>query len=171
MIPVAALVELVPLIIGAVRLVRGLLPDEDQQQLVRWANLMKEKPKPGEPSKAWQEDVGQFLVNLTTRRGYSPAYQYEQAIDVPDDLLTDLVDLLVGGWSAGSKWNVRALIRDPLKDRQAWHETIAAGKDAVILGEAEDWLAKRGRSRAYSPTPATRVDRDWLADSISYLIG
>lgn len=171
MIPVAALVELVPLVIGAVRLIRGLLPDEEQQQLVQWATMLQDKPKPGESSKDWQRNVGQFLVNLTTRRGYSPAYQYEQAIDVPDDLLTDLVDLLVGGWSAGSKWSVRALLRDPLKDRQAWQEVVTIGKDDQIITEAENWLARRGRSRAYSPAPAIRVDRDWFVDAISYLIG
>lgn len=171
MIPVAAIVELIPLITGTVRLIRGLLPDEEQQQLVRWAKLLKEKPNVGESSEEWQRDVGQFLVDLTTKRGYSPAYQYEQAIAVPDDMLTDLVDLLVGGWSAGSKWNVRSLLRDPIKDRLLWQEIITDGIDSHILEEATNWLAKRGRSRTYSSTPATRVDKDWFADSISYLIG
>lgn len=171
MIPVAAIVEIIPLITGTVRLIRGLLPNEDQQQLIRWANLLKEKPRQGVSSETWQRDVGQFLVDLTTKRGYSPAYQYTEGIDIPDDLLTDLVDLLIGGWSAGSRWNVRALLRDPMKDRLAWQEVISGGTSALILTEAADWLAKRGRSRAYSPTPATRVDKDWLADSISYLIG
>lgn len=172
MIPVAALAELIPAAIAIVRWVRGLLPDEDEQRLIAWANLLKAGPKQGEPDNPdWQRDVNQFLVNLTTRKGYSPAYQYSQWIDVPEDLLTDLVDLLVGGWSAGGKWSPAVWLRNPVKDRQAWRATMASGNDTLIIAEADDWLAKRGRSRDYSPVPRIRADRDHFADMVSTLVG
>lgn len=174
MIPIAAVAELVPLVMGIARLIRGLLPDEEQKLLVAWADLLKRGPKtPEEALKAtaWRSDVRQFLSNLTTRRGYSPAYQYEQEIDVPEDTLTDLIDLLVGGWSSGSKWSPSNLLRNPEKDRLGWKATVASGNDKLILEETEEWMAKRGRTRAYSAFPAITVDRDWFADAIGSLIG
>lgn len=172
MIPVAAVAELIPAAIAIVRWVRGLLPDEEQELLKQWANLLKTGPKQSEPDNPdWQREINQFLVNLTTRKGYSPAYQYSQHIDVPEDLLTDLVDLLVGGWSAGSKWSPTVWLRNPVKDRLAWRATMASGNDALIIAEADDWLAKRGRSREYSPLPIISVDRDHFADMVSTLVG
>ena len=171
MIPVALIAEAIPMLMGLARLIRGLLPDEETKLLVAWADLLKTGPsKAEEVTDVWKEDVRQFLSNLTLRRGFSPAYQYAQEIAVPEDLLTDLVDLLVGGWSAGGKWNLRALLRDPEKDRLGWRETIASGKSDLILAELEDWAAKRGRTRAYSPYPAITCDLDWVADVGNILI-
>lgn len=172
--PLSAIVALVPLITGAVRLIRGLLPDDEQKLLVKWATLLKDGPKtPEEAEKAhdWNQEVRQFLSDCTLRRGFSPAYQYQDAIEVPEDLLTDLVDLLIGGWSSGSKWALSNLMRNPMKDRQGWATTVATKKDALILTELTDWLGIRGRSRDYSPSPTIAVDRDWLADVGSFLIG
>lgn len=172
MIPIAAAAEFIPLILGAVRLIRGLLPDEEQKLLVQWADLLKEGPKDSkEESSQWRSEIRQFLSNLTLRRGYSPAYQYEQEISIPEDMLTDLVDLLIGGWTSGGKWSPGNLLRNPEKDRQGWAATIATGRTHLILAESTEWLAKRGRTRAYSPFPAIRVDQDWFADAVGYLIG
>lgn len=172
MIPVAAALELIPLLTGAARFIRGLLPDEEQKLLVAWAELLKRGPKTEkERTEKWRNEVRQFLSDLTLRRSYSPAYQYEQEIDVPEDMLTDLIDLLVGGWSAGSRWSLSVLLRNPEKDRLGWRATMADGKEVLILAEAEGWIVKRGRTRAYSAFPAIRVDRDWFADAIGYLIG
>lgn len=173
MIPVALLTEAIPMLMGAARVIRGLLPDEEIKLLVAWADLLKSGPtKAEEVTDAWKEDVRQFLSNLTTRRKFSPAYQYVQEIAVPEDLLTDIVDLLVGGWSTGSRWSLKNLMgRDPEKDRKGWADTIATGKPDLILAELEDWTARRGRTRAYSPYPAINVDQDWLADCGMYLIG
>lgn len=170
MIPVALLTELIPVVIGLGRMIRGLLPDEDQRRLVRWANLLKRKPKDGDDSHEWADDVNQFLVDLTTRRGFSPAYQYAEGINVPDDILTDLIDLLIGGVDPGSKWSLTNLTRNKEKDRKGWADAVSIGKDADVLDEATAWLARRGRARAYSDEPTTRVDKDWLADAISSII-
>lgn len=171
MIPVTLLTELIPAILALVRWIRGLMPDEEQEQLKWWANHRKKMPKRDEADEDWQEQTNQFLVGLTLRKGYSPAYTWESHIAVPVDMLTDLVDLLVGGWSGGGKWRPGVLLRNPVKDRQGWKETMKGGNDKVILDEADEWLAKRGRTRDYSPYPTIRVDRDWFADAISTLVG
>jgi hypothetical protein len=171
MVPIALITEAIPALLALARWIRGLMPDEEQEKLKGWANLLKQMPGRDKIDETWQQEVNQFLVMLTLRKGYSPAYTWDSHIAVPVDLLTDLVDLLVGGWSAGGKWNLKALLRDPVKDRLAWRATVAGGNDALILAEADDWLAKRGRSRDYSPVPAIRVDRDWFSDSISTLVG
>jgi len=170
MIPVALITEAIPAALALIRWIRGLMPDEEQEKLKEWANLLKDMPERDEVDMGWQKDVNQFLVTLTLRKGYSPAYTWDSHIAVPVDLLTDLVDLLVGGWSAGGKWNLRALLRDPVKDRLAWRVTMK-GDDEKILKEADDWLARRGRARDYSPHPTIRVDRDWFADALSTLVG
>jgi hypothetical protein len=176
MIPVALIAEAIPMLMGAARLIRGLLPDEEQKLLVKWADLLKEAsqartrntPMPD----AWKTEVRQFLSDLTLRRKFSPAYQYEQSVAVPVDLLTDIVDLLVGGWSSGSTWSLKNLMgRDPEKERMFWSETIASATEDVILQGLEVLVAKRGRTRAYSPTPAINCDVDWVADVGMYLIG
>jgi hypothetical protein len=172
MIPVALIAEAIPMLMGAARVIRGLLPDEEIKLLVQWANMLKAGPtSPANVTGAWKTEVRQFLSDLTTRRKFSPAYQYAQEIDVPEDLLTDIVDLLVGGWSTGSRWSLKNLMRDPEKDRRGWAATIATSKPDLILAELEDWVAKRGRTRAYSPYPAIACDQDWVADVGSYLIG
>lgn len=171
MIPVALLTEAIPAIVGLVKLIRGLMPDEEQAQLKWWANHLKAMPKRGEVDEGWQEQTNQFLVTLTLRKGYSPAYTWDSHIAVPVDLLTDLVDLLVGGWSAGSKWSPSVLLRNPTKDRQGWRDTMKSTNDQVILDETDEWLARRGRTRDYSPYPTIRVDRDWFADAVSTLVG
>ena len=170
MIPVALITEAIPALLALARWIRGLMPDEEQEQLKEWVNLLKEKPKRDEVDLKWQDKVNQFLVMLTLRKGYSPAYTWDSHISVPVDMLTDLVDLLVGGWSAGSKWSPTNLLRNPVKDRLAWRATMK-GDDDMILKEADAWLAKRGRSRDYSPIPTIKVDRDWWADAISTLVG
>ena len=169
MIPTAIL-EAIPAILALARWIRGLMPDEEQEKLKEWANLLKEMPKRDEVDEKWQREVNQFLTTLTLRKGYSPAYTWDSHISVPVDMLTDLVDLLVGGWSAGSKWSPANLLRNPVKDRLAWRATMK-GDDDKILAEADQWLAKRGRSRDYSPAPTIAVDRDWFGDSISSLVG
>ena len=171
MIPIALIAEAIPAVIGLVRIIRGLMPDEEQEQLKRWANLLKDMPGRDEVDTGWQEEVNQFLVTLTLRKGYSPAYTWDSHIAVPVDMLTDLVDLLVGGWSAGSKWSPASLLRNPEKDRKSWRETMKSDSDKVLLDEADLWLAKRGRSRDYSVFPTISVDRDWLGDAISTLVG
>ena len=170
MIPVALITEAILAILALVRWIRGLMPDEEQEKLKEWANLLKQMPGRDEIDEKWQREVNQFLVMLTLRKGYSPAYTWESHISVPMDMLTDLVDLLVGGWSAGSKWSPANLLRNPVKDRLAWRATMK-GDDDKILKEADQWLAKRGRSRDYSPVPTIAVDRDWWADAISTLVG
>ena len=171
MIPVALITEAVPAILALVRWIRGLMPDEEQEKLKEWVNLLKEMPGRDEINEKWQREVNQFLTMLTLRKGYSPAYTWDSHISVPVDMLTDLVDLLIGGWSAGSKWSPANLLRNPVKDRLAWHKTMASENDDKILAEADQWLAKRGRSRDYSPVPTIAVDRDWWADSVSTLVG
>ena len=170
MIPVALIAEAIPALLALARWIRGLMPDEEQEKLKEWANLLKEMPKRDEVDEKWQREVNQFLTTLTLRKGYSPAYTWDSHISVPVDMLTDLVDLLVGGWSAGSKWSPANLLRNPVKDRLAWRATMK-GDDDKILAEADQWLAKRGRSRDYSPAPTIAVDRDWFGDSISSLVG
>ena len=169
MIPTAIL-EAIPAILALARWIRGLMPDEEQERLKEWANLLKEMPGRDEINEKWQREVNQFLVMLTLRKGYSPAYTWDSHISVPVDMLTDLVDLLVGGWSAGSKWSPANLLRNPVKDRLAWRAMMKGGDDK-ILAEADQWLAKRGRSRDYSPVPTIAVDRDWFSDSVSTLVG
>ena len=171
MIPVALITEAIPALLALARWIRGLMPDEEQEKLKEWANLLKEMPGRDEVNEKWQREVNQFLVMLTLRKGYSPAYTWDSHISVPVDMLTDLVDLLVGGWSTGSKWSPSALLRNPEKDRKAWRATMASSDDQRILMVADDWLAKRGRSRDYSPVPTIAVDRDWFSDSISTLVG
>ena len=170
MIPVALIAEAIPALLALARWIRGLMPDEEQEKLKEWANLLKEMPKRDEVDEKSQREVNQFLTTLTLRKGYSPAYTWDSHISVPVDMLTDLVDLLVGGWSAGSKWSPANLLRNPVKDRLAWRATMK-GDDDKILAEADQWLAKRGRSRDYSPAPTIAVDRDWFGDSISSLVG
>lgn len=172
MIPTAIL-EAIPAILALVRWIRGLMPDEEQERLKEWANLINPKvmPERDEVDEEWQETVNQFLTTLTLRKGYSPAYTWESHIAVPVDLLTDLVDLLVGGWSAGSKWSPSVWLRNPVKDRLAWRATMASGNDKVILDEADLWLARRGRARDCSPHPTIQVDRDHFADMVSILVG
>ena len=170
MIPVALITEAIPALLALARWIRGLMPDEEQEKLKEWANLLKEMPGRDEVNEKWQREVNQFLVMLTLRKGYSPAYTWDSHISVPVDMLTDLVDLLVGGWSAGSKWSPSNLMRNPVKDRMAWRTTMK-GDDDKILAEADQWLAKRGRSRDYSPVPTIAVDRDWFSDVISTLVG
>lgn len=171
MIPVALVAEAIPMLMGAARVIRGLLPDEEIKLLVAWADLLQAGPtSPSNVTGAWKTEIRQFLSNLTTRRKFSPAYQYAQEIDVPEDLLTDIVDLLVGGWSTGSKWSLKSFMRDPEKDRKEWAATVATGKPDLILAELEDWTAKRGRTRAYSPYPAIACDVDWVADVGMFLI-
>lgn len=173
MIPIALLTEAIPAVIGLVKLIRGLMPDEEQEALKQWAHFIHPKvmPERDEVDEQWQNEVNQFLTTLTLRKSYSPAYTWESHIAVPVDMLTDLVDLLVGGWSAGSKWSLANLMRNPVKDRLAWRATMASGNDQVIFDEADEWLARRGRSRDYSPHPTIRVDRDHFADMISTLVG
>jgi hypothetical protein len=171
MVPIALITEAIPALLALVRWVRGLMPDEEQEALKAWAKLLEDMPEREEVDTDWQENVNQFLTTLTLRKGYSPAYTWDSHIAVPVDLLTDLVDLLVGGWSAGGKWNLKALLRDPVKDRLAWRATVAGENDKVILDEADVWLARRGRTRDYSPYPAIRVDRDHFADMVSTLVG
>ena len=171
MIPVALIAEAIPAILALARWIRGLMPDEEQEKLKEWANLLKQMPGRDKIDEKWQREVNQFLVMLTLRKGYSPAYTWDSHISVPVDMLTDLVDLLVGGWSAGSKWSPINLLRNPVKDRLAWRTVMASENDALILAEADQWLAKRGRSRDYSPVPTIAVDRDWFSDSVSTLVG
>ena len=171
MVPIALITEAIPALLALVKIIRGLMPDEEQEKLKAWANLLKEMPKEDDIDPKWQRDINQFLVTLSLRKGYSPAYTWDSHIAVPVDLLTDLVDLLVGGWSAGGKWNLKALLRDPVKDRLAWRETMKGGNDQVILDEADGWLARRGRARDYSPHPTIHVDRDWFSDALSTLVG
>jgi len=161
------------MLMGAARVIRGLLPDEEIKLLVAWADLLKAGPKtPKDVTDEWKKDVRQFLCDLITRRKFSPSYQYVQEIDIPEDLLTDIVDLLVGGWSTGSKWSIKNLMgRDPEKDRAGWRDVMASGKHDLILAELEDWTARRGRTRAYSAYPAITVDMDWCADVGMFLIG
>ena len=168
---VALLTEALPAALALARWIRGLMPDEEQEKLKEWANLLKEMPKRDAIDEKWQREVNQFLVMLTLRKGYSPAYTWESHIAVPVDMLTDLVDLLVGGWSAGSRWSPANLMRNPVKDRLAWRETMASGNDKLILEELDTWLARRGRTRDYSPYPTISVDRDWLSDAGSTLVG
>ena len=172
-LPVALITEAIPAVIGLVKIIRGLMPDEEQEKLKEWASLIDPKvmPERDEDDPKWQTQVNQFLTTLTLRKGYSPAYTWGSHIVVPVDMLTDLVDLLAGGWSAGGKWNLKALLRDPIKDRLAWRATVAGGNDKVILDEVDGWLARRGRTRDYDPHPAIRVDRDWLSDAVSTLVG
>ena len=172
MIPVALITEAIPAVLALVRWIRGLMPDEEQERLKEWANLIDPKvmPERDEDDPKWQKQVNQFLTMLTLRKGYSPAYTWDSHISVPVDMLTDLVDLLVGGWSAGSKWSPANLLRNPVKDRLAWRATMK-GDDDKILAEADQWLAKRGRSRDYSSAPTIAVDRDWFSDSVSTLVG
>lgn len=172
MIPVGAAMEAIPAILALIRWIRGLLPNEEQEALKQWANLLKDGPTPGKSNDPkWQDEVNEFLVKLTLRKGYSPAYTWEETIDVPEDMLTDLVDLLVGGWSGGGKWTPSSLLRNPVKDRLDWRATMASGNDRLILGAVDEWLAKRGRSRDYSPVHTIAVNRDWLADAVSTLVG
>lgn len=171
MVPIALITEAIPALLALARWIRGLMPDEEQEKLKKWANLLKQMPGRDKIDETWQQEVNQFLVMLTLRKGYSPAYTWDSHIAVPVDLLTDLVDLLVGGWSAGGKWNLKALLRDPVKDRLAWRETMASGNDKLILEELDTWLARRGRTRDYSPYPTISVDRDWLSDAGSTLVG
>ncbi len=171
MIPVALIAEAIPAALALARWIRGLMPDEEQEKLKEWVNLLKEMPGRDEINEKWQREVNQFLTMLTLRKGYSPAYTWDSHISVPVDMLTDLVDLLVGGWSAGSKWSPSNLMRNPVKDRMAWRATMASGNDALIMAEADSWLAKRGRSRDYSPVPTIAVDRDHFADMVSTLVG
>lgn len=171
MIPVALIAEAIPAAMALARWIRGLMPDEEQEQLKDWANLLRKMPTEGETDHDWQREVNQFLVTLTLRKGYSPAYTWESHIGVPVDMLTDLVDLLVGGWSAGSRWSPTSFMRNPEKDRRAWRETMASDDDARILEGLDAWLARRGRTRAYSPYPTIAVDRDWCADAGSTLVG
>ena len=173
MIPVALIAEAIPALLALARWIRGLMPDEEQEKLKEWANLIHPKvmPERDEVDTDWQEAVNQFLTDLTLRKGYSPAYTWDSRISVPVDMLTDLVDLLVGGWSAGSKWSPANLLRNPVKDRLAWRTVMASENDALILAEADAWLAKRGRNRDYSPVPTIVVDRDHFADMVSMLVG
>lgn len=173
MIPVALLAEAIPLVMGLARLIRGVLPDEETKLLVRWAELLRDGPEnEAENTRAdeWKQEVRQFLSDLTKRRGFSPAYQYVQELTVPEDLLTDIVDLLVGGW-ASSKWSLKTLTANAEKDRHAWALTIERGAPDLIVSELSVWTAKRGRTRLYSPTPAITVDADWAADVGMFLIG
>ncbi|HWR21117.1 MAG TPA: hypothetical protein VN444_04560 [Verrucomicrobiae bacterium] len=173
MIPAALMIEAIPLVMGLARLIRGVLPDEETKLLVRWANLLKDGPKneaENEKAVEWKHDIRQFLSNLTLRRGFSPAYQYDQEIAIPEDLLTDIVDLLVGGW-ASSKWSLKTLTSNPENSRQGWAETVASGKPDLILAELTEWVARRGRTRSYSAVPAIRVDADWACDVGMFLIG
>ena len=173
MIPIALIAEAIPALLALARWIRGLMPDEEQEELKEWANLIHPKmmPERDEVDTDWQEAVNQFLADLTLRKGYSPAYTWDSRISVAVDMLTDLVDLLVGGWSAGSKWSPANLLRNPVKDRLAWRTVMASENDVLILAEADQWLAKRGRSRDYSPVPTIVVDRDWFSDAMSTLVG
>ncbi|HWR21054.1 MAG TPA: hypothetical protein VN444_04240, partial [Verrucomicrobiae bacterium] len=139
----------------------------------RWAELLRDGPKnakENEKADEWKEDIRQFLSNLMLRRGFSPAYQYTQEIEVPEDLLTDIVDLLVGGW-ASSKWSLKALTGNPEKDRRAWADTIEAGNHHVILADVTEWVSMRGRTRAYNAVPAIKCDIDLIGDVGMFLIG
>ena len=152
-------------------LVVGMIERERKGKLLsEWAKML-DAPDSNERATS----IRQFLQDRTQDAGFSPTYSWTDAVAVPVDQLTDLVDLLVAGPpNTPTGGFLASIIGSDDVTKQArikWAEAFKTKDTTAILEMLTGWMAQRGRVRWYSPSPAIEVDADWLADSGSAIIG
>ena len=146
---------------------------EQGNLLKQWADLMQAHDTP-ETAQA----IRQFLAERLQLRGYTPWYEWTSWQAIPKDMLTDCVDILVGG-KRQSKGIVGALLgalgfsgaKDCTKMLRAWSDAVHSGQRKLILDTLDDCLVDAGRTRNYEyDAPAVPVDIDMLCDIGSFII-
>ena len=122
--------------------------------------------------------IRQFLAERLQLRGYTPWYTWTSWQAIPKDMLTDCVDILVGG-KRQSKGIVGAILaamgfsgaKDCTKMLRAWSDAVHSGQRKLILDMLDECLVDAGRTRNYEyDAPAVPVDTDMLCDLGSYII-
>ncbi len=139
--------------------------------LAQWAELLKDSPREQEGSDKWKTKVRQFLQDRIQDNKFCPSYAYSEEVVLPEDLLTDIVDLLVAGKGQHGllsfAWGAAA--RE--KDRLTASEVFRYGTPEDIVELTTEWVSKRGRTRWYGEQAGIKVDKGWLADVVMCLIG
>lgn len=145
-----------------------------------WAELMAQG-EPSDPGEAKKRAIAirQFTQDRTQERGFCPWYEGTEHVPIPKDLLCDIIDLLIEPIEAykGHVTKFLDAARRALgfksvaeKDRAVWAELIQDRKPDLIVEMLESQVARRGRQRAYSPSPVIDMDLDWVADCGMWLI-
>lgn len=154
---------------------------EQGNLLKQWADLMQESERKGltdiEKDKN-AEAIRQFLAERLQLRGYTPWYTWTSWQAIPKDMLTDCVDLLVGG-KRQSRGIVGAILsamgfsgaKDCTKMLRTWSDAVHSGQRKLILDMLDECLVDAGRTRNYDyDAPAVPVDIDMICDLGSYII-
>jgi hypothetical protein len=122
--------------------------------------------------------IRQYLTKRLQERLYSPWYEEKEWIAVPKDILTDAVDIMVGGpqRSRGMLATILSAlglggVRATRKQLEDWNAVIQTRHRQHILDAFQDYLADAGRVRSYNyADPSVPLDPDMLADMGSYVI-
>lgn len=135
--------------------------------------------------------IRQFFQDLMQEKNFTPWYAWTQGIDIPKDMLCDLVDLLVAGTTTKQKggW-LGSMFGSDQGDtvKQAWGKVIdAAGQATIPVEEAgqrvkpeqtkvvvtllTSIIVNCGRCRAYDGMVVETMDLDLLADIGMALLG
>lgn len=156
------------------RFVNDRVTKVEQGNLLKdWADLMK-----AADTEETAMEIRQYLTDRLQSRLFTPWYEEKVWIAVPKDMLTDAVDLLVGGpvRSRGllamilSALGVGGL-KDNTKRLREWQEVIQTGHRASILDAFNAYLTDAGRVRQYDyADPSIPLDSDMVADIGTYLI-
>ena len=151
---------------------------EQGNLLKQWADLMQASEKPDTDKDKNAEEIRQFLAERLQLRGYTPWYTWTSWQAIPKDMLTDCIDILVGGrrQSKGIMGAILAAMgfsgaKDCTKMLRAWSDAVHSGQRKLILDMLDECLVDAGRTRTYSYNdPAVPVDTDMLCDIGSFII-